>query len=280
MNRNLKNIFFLSIVFAFVFSLSSCSKDEVEIERPEKVYYDQAQRRIKVNNYFGAIESLQRIETQYPFGKFAEQAQIDLVYCYFMNGETEAAHSSAERFIRLHPRHPNIDYAYFMKGMSSYTRDSGTLARVINTDLSTRDISGAKLAFSEFTEFLTRFPDSQYAPYAKKRLVYIRNLVAKNELAAADYYIKRKAYVAAIRRANYVIENIPNSSQNHRALQILKVSYQELGYDDLVASTDELLRLNPAPPETDEDSSFFERIPLPNSLPVIIAGSILSNAIN
>ena len=167
-----------------------------------------------------------------------------------------------------------------MKGMSSYTRDSGTLARVINTDLSTRDISGAKLAFSEFTEFLTRFPDSQYAPYAKKRLVYIRNLVAKNELAAADYYIKRKAYVAAIRRANYVIENIPNSSQNHRALQILKVSYQELGYDDLVASTDELLRLNPAPPETDEDSSFFERIPLPNSLPVIIAGSILSNAIN
>ena len=268
------------LFIGFVFSLSSCSKDEVEIERPEKVYYDQAQRRIKVNNYFGAIESLQRIETQYPFGKFAEQAQIDLVYCYFMNGETEAAHSSAERFIRLHPRHPNIDYAYFMKGMSSYTRDSGTLARVINTDLSTRDISGAKLAFSEFTEFLTRFPDSQYAPYAKKRLVYIRNLVAKNELAAADYYIKRKAYVAAIRRANYVIENIPNSSQNHRALQILKVSYQELGYDDLVASTDELLRLNPAPPETDEDSSFFERIPLPNSLPVIIAGSILSNAIN
>tara|TARA_A100001388_G_scaffold266576_1_gene239785 strand:- start:162 stop:998 length:837 start_codon:yes stop_codon:yes gene_type:complete len=273
-------LFQLTLIFALSFFNSSCSKDEVEIERPEKVYYDQAQRRIKVNNYYGAIESLQKIETQYPFGKYAEQAQVELIYCQYMNGDDIAAHAASERFIRLHPRHPNIDYAYFMKGMSSYTRDSGTLARVINTDLSTRDISGAKLAFSEFTEFLTRFPDSQYAPYAKKRLVYIRNLVAKNELAAADYYIKRKAYVAAIRRANYVIENIPNSSQNHRALQILKVSYQELGYDDLVASTDELLRLNPAPPETDEDSSFFERIPLPNSLPVIIAGSILSNAIN
>ena len=273
-------LFQLILILALSFFNSSCSKDEVEIERPEKVYYDQAQRRIKVNNYYGAIESLQKIETQYPFGKYAEQAQVELIYCQYMNGDDIAAHAASERFIRLHPRHPNIDYAYFMKGMSSYTRDSGTLARVINTDLSTRDISGAKLAFSEFTEFLTRFPDSQYAPYAKKRLVYIRNLVAKNELAAADYYIKRKAYVAAIRRANYVIENIPNSSQNHRALQILKVSYQELGYDDLVASTDELLRLNPAPPETDEDSSFFERIPLPNSLPVIIAGSILSNAIN
>ena len=275
---NLIRTFLILPMISFI--VVSCNSDGPEVEQPEKIYYDQAQRRMNSNNFNGAIESLEAIENMYPFGKYAEQAQVELIYAHFMNSETEAAHSSAEKFIRLHPRHPNIDYAYFMKGMSSYTRDSGTLARVINTDLSTRDISGAKLAFSEFTEFLTRFPDSQYAPYAKKRLVYIRNLVAKNELAAADYYIKRKAYVAAIRRANYVIENIPNSSQNHRALQILKVSYQELGYDDLVASTDELLRLNPAPPEADEDSSFFERIPLPNSLPVIIAGSILSNAIN
>ena len=202
MSRNLRNILLLPLFFAFVFSFSSCSKDEIEIERPEKVYYDQAQRRIKVNNYFGAIESLQRIETQYPFGKFAEQAQIDLVYCYFMNSETEAAHSSAERFIRLHPRHPNIDYAYFMKGLSSYTRDTGLLARLTDTDLSARDVSGAKLAFSELTEFLTRFPESQYAPYAQQRLIYLRNLVASNELAAADYYVTRKAYVAAIRRAS------------------------------------------------------------------------------
>ena len=186
-------LFQLTLILALSFFNSSCSKDEAEIERPEKVYYDQAQRRIKVNNFYGAIESLQRIETQYPFGKYAEQAQVELIYCQYMNGDDIAAHAASERFIRLHPRHPNIDYAYFMKGMSSYTRDSGTLARVINTDLSTRDISGAKLAFSEFTEFLTRFPESQYAPYAKKRLVYIRNLVAKNELAAADYYIKRKA---------------------------------------------------------------------------------------
>ncbi len=260
MSRNPKNILFLSIALTCALSITSCSKDQAEIERPEKVYYDQAQRRIKVNNYFGAIESLQKIETQYPFGKYAEQAQVELVYCYFMNGETEAAHSAAERFIRLHPRHPNIDYAYFMKGLSSYTRDAGLLARVTNTDLSSRDVSGAKLAFSELTEFLTRFPDSQYSPYAKKRLIYLRNLVASNELAAADYYITRKAYVAAIRRASYD---------------------EELGYTDLAKDTEKLIALNPPPPNSEvSDGSFLQNIPLPNSLPLIIGGTILSGAIN
>ena len=278
MSRNLRNILLLPVCFAFAFSISSCSKDEVEIERPEKVYYDQAQRRIKVNNYFGAIESLQRIETQYPFGKFAEQAQIDLVYCYFMNSETEAAHSSAERFIRLHPRHPNIDYAYFMKGLSSYTRDTGLLARLTDTDLSARDVSGAKLAFSELTEFLTRFPESQYAPYAQQRLIYLRNLVASNELAAADYYVTRKAYVAAIRRASYVLENIPNSDQNHRALQILKTSYQELGYEELMKDTEKLLALNPPPPEKDNKRGSLADLDLGSLiLPAVAYAAFTSN---
>mgnify|MGYP001406611924 FL=1 len=278
MSRNLINIFFLPAFIATFFIITSCSKDEVEIERPEKLYYDQAQRRIKVNNYFGAIESLQRLETQYPFGKFAEQAQIDLVYCYFMNGETEAAHSSAERFIRLHPRHPNIDYAYFMKGLASYTRDTGLLARITNTDLSSRDVSGAKLAFSELTEFLTRFPDSQYAPYAKQRLIYLRNLVASNELAAADYYITRKAYVAAVRRASYVLENIPNSDQNHRALQILRTSYKELGYEDLLNDTEKLISLNPPQPKKDYNQGSLADLELSSLiLPAIAYVTFSSN---
>ena len=168
-----------------------------------------------------------------------------------------------------------------MKGLSSYTRDAGLLVRVTNTDLSSRDVSGAKLAFSELTEFLTRFPDSQYAAYAKQRLIYLRNLVASNELAAADYYVTRKAYVAAIRRASYVLENIPNSNQNHRALQILKTSYEELGYTDLVEDTEKLIALNPPPPNSgNTNGSFLQNIPIPNSLPLIIGGTILSGATN
>jgi len=236
-----KKILLVPIVSLFIVA---CNSDGPEIEQPEKIYYDQAQRRMNSNNFTGAIESLEAIENRYPFGKYAEQAQVELIYAHFMNMETEAAHSAAEKFIRLHPRHPNIDYAYFMKGLSSYTRDRDLLIRFSDTDLSNRDISGAKESFAELTEFLTRFPDSQYVQYAKQRNVYLRNMIAKNELAAADYYFSINAYVGAIRRANYVIENIPNSSENYRALKILENSYSNLGYADLLNDVREILNSN------------------------------------
>ena len=256
MNKKTVSIIYLSIsVIASSLILSSCKSEPQELEQPEKIYYDQAQRRMKGGNYFGAIDSLTAIETRYPFGKYSEQAQVELIYAYFMNAEDGAAHSSAERFIRLHPRHPNIDYAYFMKGLSSFTADKGFLVRIVGTDLSKRDISGAKDSFSELTEFLTRFPDSQYAPYANQRIVYLRNLIASGELAAADYYIKRGAHVAAIRRANYVIENIPNSSQNLRALNILSTSYQSLGYSELYKDTQTIIALNASKSQTQSSDS-------------------------
>jgi outer membrane protein assembly factor BamD len=238
---NLKLFTCLSIVAFFIVS---CNSDGPEVEQPEKIYYDQAQRRIASNNYFGAIESLEAIETRYPFGKYAEQAQVELIYVYFMNSENDASHAAAEKFIRLHPRHPNIDYAYFMKGLSSYTRDNSLMQRLTETDLSNRDVSGAKQSFSELTEFLTRHPDSQYAPYAKQRNIYLRNMIARNELAAADYYLSIDAHVAAIRRAKYVIENIPNSSENFRALKILEKSYKALGYIELYDDVIRVINLN------------------------------------
>ena len=239
----LNHKFFLLNLVVITF-LVGCKSDGEEIEQPEKIYYDQAQARMESGNYFGAIEALEAIDNRYPFGKYAEQAQVELIYAHFMNSETEAAHTAAEKFIRLHPRHPNIDYAYFMKGISSYTRDRDLLIRFTNTDISNRDISGAKESFAELTEFITRFPDSQYIPYAKQRNVYLRNMIAKNELVAAEYYLTIDAHVGAIRRANYVIENIPNSSENFRALKILEVSYAELGYNDLLDDVRKVLKTN------------------------------------
>ena len=236
-----KFIFCLSIVSFF---MVSCNSDGPEIEQPEKIYYDQAQRRMASNNFFGAIESLEAIETMYPFGKYAEQAQVELIYANFMNSDSVASHAAAEKFIRLYPRHPNIDYAYFMKGLSSYTRDESLMVRITETDLSNRDISGAKKSFSELTEFLTRFPDSQYASYAKQRNIYLRNMIARNELAAAEYYQSIDAHVAAVRRAKYVIENIPNSSENFRALKVLEKSYKALGYEDLREDVLKIIKLN------------------------------------
>ncbi len=253
-NKNYNNKYsILLLLIAFV--IVGCNSDGPEIEQPEKIYYDQAQKRMNAKNYYGAIESLEAIENRYPFGKYAEQAQVELIYAHFMNSETEASHSAAEKFIRLHPRHPNIDYAYFMKGLSSYTRDREFLTRVSDTDLSNRDVSGAKESFAELTEFLTRFPDSQYAPYAKQRNVYLRNMIAKSELAAADYYLTIDAYVAAIRRANYVIENIPNSSENFRALKILEVSYEALGYTSLLEDLKVVININYPDQESIQKSS-------------------------
>jgi len=234
--------------------LIGCKSDGEVIEQPEKIYYDQAQSRMASGNYFGAIEALEAIDTRYPFGKYAEQAQVELIFAHFMNSETEAAHTAAEKFIRLHPRHPNIDYAYFMKGLSSYTRDRELLIRFTDTDISNRDVSGAKESFAELTEFITRFPDSQYVPYAKQRNIYLRNMIAKNELAAADYYVSIDAFVGAIRRANYVIENIPNSSENYRALKILETSYSSLGYSDLLKDVRQVLNTN-YPDEESKQSS-------------------------
>ena len=238
---NLKFFFCLSIVALF---MVGCNSDGPEIEQPEKIYYDLAQRRIQSKNYIAAIESLQAIETRYPFGRYAEQAQIELIYAYFMNGENLAAHAAAEKFIRLHPRHPNIDYAYLMKGLSSYTRDTSFLVRVTDTDIANRDITGAKESFAELSEFLTRFPESQYSPYAKQRNIYLRNMIARNELSAADYYVSIGAYIAAVRRAKYVIENIPNSSENLRALVILRESYKNLGYLELYEDVERIIDLN------------------------------------
>ena len=239
-----KKIFFATYLIIVTSVLAGCSSDGPEIEQPEKVYYDLAQRRIESKNYIAAIESLQAIETRYPFGRYAEQAQVELIYVYFMNGENLASHAAAEKFIRLHPRHPNIDYAYFMKGLSSYTRDTSILVRITDTDISNRDISGAKESFAELSEFLTRFPDSQYASYAKQRNIYLRNMIARNELSAADYYISIGAHVAAIRRAKYVIENIPNSSEGYRALKILEKSYKALGYQELYDDIKKIIKLN------------------------------------
>jgi outer membrane protein assembly factor BamD len=232
----------------------SCNSDGPEIEQPEKIYYDLAQKRMLNQNYIGAIESLEAIESKYPFGRYAEQAQVELIYANFMNGQTNGAHAAAEKFIRLYPRHPNIDYAYFMKGLSSYTRDKDLIIRFTNTDISNRDITGAKESFAELTEFLTRFPDSQYTPYAKQRNIYLRNMIARNELAAADYYQSIDAHVAAIRRAKYVIENIPNSSEDFRALKVLEKSYKALGYEDLRDDMLKIISLN----YPDNDSTVSE----------------------
>ena len=229
----MKNKLVLTILTVLI--LAGCaSKPETEEEREpaEVILYQLAQDRINAKNYSGAVESLSRIERFYPFGVYAEQARADLIYAFYMSGDYDQAYAASEKFIRLYPRNTNIDYAYFMKGMTGYYQDEGLLNDIFALDLSKRDTSPAMQSYADLTEFIIRYPESEYLDAARERLIFLRNLIASSELDGAEYYMKRGAYLAAVNRANYVLKNIPNSTERERALRILKEAYKQLGYDE------------------------------------------------
>ena len=254
-NLSLLSIFILSIV------ISSCSSnEEMPDERLlEKELYDQAQLRLKNENFSTAIRSLEALESRFPFGRYAEQAQAELIYAYYMNSQFEASQSAAERFINLHPRHTHSGYAYYMKGLASFTDDSGLFSRYFQSDLAKREVVMAQQSFDELSDFIARYPDSKYVPHAKQRMIYLRNLLAQHEVYVADFYMKRGAYLAAIGRAKYVIEHLPNTPQTPYALSILVEAYGLMEYEELRKINLEILNSNYPNFNIQENESVTER---------------------
>ncbi len=244
-NSSKRNLGILGI-FMLLLIVSSCSSnEEMPDERlVEKELYDQAQTRLKNGSFSTAILSLEALESRFPFGRYAEQAQAELIYAYYMNSQFEASQSAAERFINLHPRHSHTGYAFYMKGLAAFTDDSGLFSRYFQSDLAKREVVMAQTSFGELSEFISRYPDSKYVPHAKQRMIYLRNLLAEHEIYVADFYMKRGAYLAAIGRAKYVIENLPNTPQTPFALSILVEAYEILGYEDLRKTSLEILNAN------------------------------------
>ena len=197
-----------------------------------------------IRDSLGAVDSLARIERFYPFGVYAEQARADLIYAHYMSGDFDQAYAASEKFIRLYPRNTNVDYAYFMKGMTGYYADEGLLGNIFSLSLAKRDITGAMQSYADLTEFLIRYPESEYIDAARERLIFLRNLIASSELDGAEYYLKRGAYLAALNRANYVLKNIPNSTEKQRALDIMKKSFIELGYEEYAEKVSSVEALN------------------------------------
>ena len=254
-NISLLSIFILSII------ISSCSSnEEIPDERLlEKELYDQAQFRLKDGSYSTAIRSLEALESRFPFGRYAEQAQAELIYAYYMNSQFEASQSAAERFINLHPRHTHSGYAYYMKGLASFTDDSGLFSRYFQSDLAKREVVMAQQSFDELSDFIARYPDSKYVPHAKQRMIYLRNLLAQHEVYVADFYMKRGAYLAAIGRAKYVIEHLPNTPQTPYALSILVEAYSLMEYEELRKINLEILNSNYPNFNIQENESVTER---------------------
>ena len=244
-NSSKRNLSILGI-FMLLLIVSSCSSnEEMPDERlVEKELYDQAQTRLKNGSFSTAILSLEALESRFPFGRYAEQAQAELIYAYYMNSQFEASQSAAERFINLHPRHSHTGYAFYMKGLAAFTDDSGLFSRYFQSDLAKREVVMAQTSFGELSEFISRYPESKYVPHAKQRMIYLRNLLAEHEIYVADFYMKRGAYLAAIGRAKYVIENLPNTPQTPFALSILIEAYEILEYEELRKTSLEVLKAN------------------------------------
>ena len=240
-----KNLYFLRYFLIVLLIVSCSSNEELPDERlVEKELYDQAQSRLKSASYSTAIISLESLESRFPFGRYAEQAQAELIYAYYMNSQFEASESAAQRFINLHPRHSHTGYAYYMKGLAAFTDDAGLFSRYFQSDLAKREVIMAQKSFDELSEFITRYPDSKYVPHAKQRMIYLRNLLAEHEIYVANFYMKRGAYLAAIGRAKYVIEHLPNTPQTPFALSILIEAYGIIDYPELRDINQKILNSN------------------------------------
>jgi outer membrane protein assembly factor BamD len=227
-----------ALLVSLLLFISGCSwfggdDDELIADSGEQQMYREAQRHLKNENFSLAVRSLQGLESRYPFGQYAEQAQLELIYAHYSAYEFAAANEAADRFIRLHPRHPSVDYAYYMKGLAAYDIEPGFFSRFIPSDDTKRDVSHIQTAFAEFAQLLARFPDSAYAPDARQRMVHMRNMLARNEIHVANYYFRRGAYMAALNRGKYVVEHMQQTPSVADGLAIMGQAYLLLGLDDL-----------------------------------------------
>lgn len=233
----------LLVLIIIGLGISGCSSKPEEI-LTEKEYYDKARDAIDSNNFLEATTALEALETYHPFGRYAEQAQLDLIYARYNALDTDGAAAAAERFIKLHPESPHVDYAYYIKGLSAYYADMGLAVRFLPIDPSSRDIGQAREAFQAFSSLISLYPDSKYAPDAEQRMVAIRNTLAAYELHVARYYIRREALVAALNRARHVVEQFPETPSVPDALAMSVELYRLLGMPTQASDTLAVLAAN------------------------------------
>jgi outer membrane protein assembly factor BamD len=217
--------------------------DETEGWSASKLYAEAASE-MDSGSYARAIELYEKLEARYPFGRYAMQAQLDVAYAHYKAEEPDEAIAAADRFIKLYPQNPYVDYAYYLKGIVNYNRSVGFIDKYIPTDPSQRDPGSALDAFADFSELVQRFPNSKYAEDARQRMVYLRNNLARHEVNVARYYIKRGAYLAAANRANYVIERFQRTPAVEDALEVLVEAYRAVGDNKLAADAQQVLDLN------------------------------------
>lgn len=206
--------------------------------------YAEAHDELNSGNYTRAIKLYETLEARFPYGRYAQQAQMDLAYTHYKDGDPELAVAAADRFIRLHPSHPNIDYMYYLKGLVYYNDDSSLMSKWTGQDMSERDPKAAKEAYQAFRELVSRYPNSKYAPDTREKLNRLVNALGGYEMHVARYYMKRGAFLAAANRAQTVVKEYSNTPNMEEALAIMVAAYDKLGMKQLSDDSRRVLSLN------------------------------------
>ena len=225
------------VAIVFVLSATACGllpevKDDTAGWSAERLYQE-AHEMLATGNYTRAVKLFETLEGRYPYGRYAQQAILEGAYANYRANETAAAIAACDRFIRTYPNHPNVDYAYYLKGVVNFREDQGLFGYVVEQDLSERDPKLTRESFGAFKELVARFPESKYAADSIERMRYLTNALSSYEVHVADYYYRRGAYVAAANRAQASLLNFPRTPANEDALILMARSYDRLGLAQL-----------------------------------------------
>ncbi len=234
-------------VFSLIMLISACAStggQDVTTDWDEQTLYEHATAKLKAKDYARAVDYYKKLNVRYPYGKFSQQAQLNIAYAYYRLEEPFAALMAADEFIRFHPGHPAVAYAYYLRGLINFSPALNIFDRLLPTDETQRDPGTALDAYQDFAEVVTRYPDSGYAEDARQRMLYLRNNLARNEIHIARFYLKRGAFLAAANRANYVVQHYQRTPAVKEALEIMITAYTQLGLEQLAADARKVLALN------------------------------------
>lgn len=238
----------LAALIALLVTACASTKDEGEGDETKdwtaEQFYTEGKQALNGGDFETAIKSFEKLETRYPFGRYAQQAQLETAYAYYKNRESESAIAGADRFIKLHPTHPHVDYAYYLRGLASFPEPVPRYEILGGKNPNHIDGGTARRSFDYFAELIKKYPDSQYSEDARNRMAYLRNALAQHETSIAAFYLDRRVYVAAANRAKYVVEHYQRTPAMIDALAIMARAYHALDLNDLAADAVRVLELN------------------------------------
>ncbi len=240
----MKKLLLLLVVSLFVTACATTGDKESDPNATAQKLYEKGKKQLDLKNYELAIDQFEKLEAAYPFGEYAQKAQLDIAYAHYKMREPEAAIAAADQFIRMNPLHENVDYAYYIKGLANATRYDSFFDKFIPKDLGDLDPNPLKQAFLDFKLLVRRFPDSRYAEDAKQRMVYLRNALARHEYNVADYYWRRGAYVAVINRCTDLLRDYDGAEIMPETIALMARSYKKLGLDEEYADAVKLFETN------------------------------------